>query len=216
MNDNHKSVDTEEVGLSEEATETVAETPAGEPVESAAEGDNTPGNREADEVAEGAAQELDKLSVDELKARLSAMETKADDHWARYLRTAAEMENVRKRAQRDVERAHKYGAEKFAADVLGVRDSIAMGLDAARDNATVEALIEGSEMTLKLLEQVLNRHGVTELDPMGEAFNPEQHEAMAMVDAPDAEPNSVVQVVQTGYEINGRLLRAARVMVAKA
>ena len=154
--------------------------------------------------------------LETLRNALAAMEAKADDHWARYLRTAAEMENVRKRAQRDVEKAHKFGFEKFASDVLGVRDSMAMGLEAAKDQATVESLMEGSEMTLKLIEQMLNRHGVTEINPLGETFNPELHEAMAVIDSPGAEPNTVVQVVQAGYEINGRLLRAARVMVAKA
>ncbi len=154
--------------------------------------------------------------LETLRNALAAMEAKADDHWARYLRTAAEMENVRKRAQRDVEKAHKFGFEKFASDVLGVRDGMAMGLEAAKDQATVESLIEGSEMTLKLIEQMLNRHGVTEINPLGETFNPELHEAMAVIDSPGAEPNTVVQVVQAGYEINGRLLRAARVMVAKA
>lgn len=150
-----------------------------------------------------------------LKAALAAMETKADEHWQRYLRAAAELDNVRKRATRDVENAHRYGLEKFAADVLNVRDSLAMGLDAARDHRTVEALLEGSEMTFKLLDQILTRHGVTEINPQGEPFNPELHEAMTVVDAPDAAPNTVVTVVQPGFELNGRLLRAARVVVAK-
>ncbi len=195
MNEKKKSVDTEEQNVSAHAT---------------------PADLESAEAAQDAHAPADDLDVESLKKALSAMEAKADDHWARYLRTAAEMENVRKRAQRDVEKAHKYGFEKFAADVLGVRDSMAMGLEAAKEKATVESLIEGSEMTLKLIEQVLNRHGVTEINPLGEVFNPEFHEAMAMVDSPDAEPNTVVQVVQAGYEINGRLLRAARVMVAKS
>ncbi|MFK8029417.1 MAG: nucleotide exchange factor GrpE [Gammaproteobacteria bacterium] len=193
MNDNNKSVDTED-----------------EPVSAEAQSDS------ADESAEsGSADNSGEVTIDSLQAALAAMEEKADDHWARYLRTAAEVENVRKRGQRDVEKAHKFGFEKFAGDLLGVRDSLVMGLDAAKDKATVESLVEGSEMTLKLLEQVLTRHGVTEINPVGEAFNPELHEALVMVDSPDAEPNTVVQVVQTGFEINGRLLRAARVMVAK-
>lgn len=202
MNDNHKSVETEETVVSEDSPEKIEEPAQGEEID-AGKGAGSPAEAETD-------------TYEGLKARLAAMEAKADDHWAKYLRTAAEMENVRKRATRDVERAHKYGAEKFAADVLGVRDSIAMGLEAARENVTVKSLMEGSEMTLKLLDQVLNRHGVTELNPVGEPFDPELHEAMSMVESPDAEPNTVVQVVQTGYEINGRLLRPARVMVAKA
>ncbi|MEM7081820.1 MAG: nucleotide exchange factor GrpE [Pseudomonadota bacterium] len=198
MNDKEKSVETEEQTVSEEGVANAHESAEGESLSPSVE------------------VEIDRDSVDGLKKALAAMETKADDHWARYLRTAAEMENVRKRAQRDVEKAHKYGFEKFAGDVLGVRDSMVMGLEAAKENATTESFTEGTEMTLKLLDQVLARHGVTEIDPAGETFNPDLHEAMAMIDSPDAEPNTVVQVVQTGYEINGRLLRAARVLVAKA
>ncbi len=199
MNDNDKSVNTEEQAVSPDGREGRADGAA-----SHESSDSQPTNV------------TDLNDVESLRKALAAMEAKADDHWARYLRTAAEMENVRKRAQRDVEKAHKFGLEKFAGDVLGVRDSIAMGLDAAKEQATVESLIEGSELTLKLLEQVLNRHGVTEINPAGQVFDPEWHEALAMIDSPDAEPNTVVQVVQTGYEINGRLLRAARVLVAKA
>lgn len=192
MNDNQKSAETEVRDLA-------AQTPSESGDEARA--DDTPSSTN---VAD--------MDLEALRNALTAMEAKADDHWARYLRTAAEMENVRKRAQRDVEKAHKFGLEKFAGDVLGVRDSIAMGLEAAREQATVESLIEGSEMTLKLLEHALNRHGVMEINPLGEAFNPEFHEALAMIDSPDSEPNTVVQVVQSGYEINGRLLRAARVL----
>jgi len=195
MSENDKSVNSEDATVSPDGYEQAAESQA----QSASE-----------------APELDLNDVESLQKALAAMETKADDHWARYLRTAAEMENVRKRAQRDVEKAHKFGLEKFAGDVLGVRDSIAMGLDAAKEQSTVESLIEGSEMTLKLLEQVLNRHGVTEIKPEGQEFDPEWHEALSMIESPDVAPNTVVTVVQSGYEINGRLLRPARVLVAKA
>lgn len=191
MNENEKSVETEEQPVSVDAHSGGADQPS------------------------AAAEEAGEVTIQSLQAALAAMEAKADDHWARYMRTAAEMENVRKRGQRDVEKAHKFGFEKFAGDLLGVRDSLVMGLEAAKDQATVESLMEGSEMTLKLLEQVLTRHGVTEINPLGEVFNPDLHEAMVMVDSPDAEPNTVVQVVQSGFEINGRLLRAAKVMVAK-
>ncbi|NNF17222.1 MAG: nucleotide exchange factor GrpE [Gammaproteobacteria bacterium] len=158
----------------------------------------------------------DNQNADASPEALAAMEAKADEHWQRYLRTAAELENVRKRAVRDVEHAHRFGLEKFAGDVLGVRDSMALGLEAAKENGTVESLQEGGEMTLKLLDQVLSRHGVTEINPLGERFDPELHEAMAVIEAPDAEPDSVVTVVQPGFAINGRLLRAARVIVARS
>lgn len=146
--------------------------------------------------------------VDELKA-------KAEEHWDRYLRAAAELENVRKRAVRDVENARKFALENFGRDLLDVRDSLEMGL-AAADNADADALREGSEATLKLLETVMERFGVEQIDPQGEPFDPELHEAMTMQPSADAEPNSVLTVIQKGYSLNGRLLRPARVVVAAA
>ena len=183
-------------------------------------GENTPhgGQGSAGDANEGEAAgntAIDLNTVEGLRAALAAMETKADDHWQRYLRTAAEMENVRKRARRDVEHAHKFGLEKLAADVLGVLDSLSLGLEAARENATVESLMEGSEATYRLLNQVLERHGITAINPQGQPFDPALHEAMTTLDAPDVPPNTVVQVIQPGFEIHGRLLRAARVLVSK-
>jgi molecular chaperone GrpE len=144
---------------------------------------------------------------------LAELQAKADENWDRYLRAAAEMENVRKRAARDVEHARKYAVESFAKEMLGVRDSFEMGIDAA-DNADAEALIEGSKATLKLLTTALERFGISELDPLGEPFDPELHEAMSMQPSTDAEPGSVLMVVQKGYALNGRLLRPAMVIVA--
>ncbi len=140
-------------------------------------------------------------------------EKKAEENWDKYLRAVAELDNVRKRARRDVENAHKFAIERFAKDLLAVSDSLSMGLDVAGD-ADAARLREGSEATLKLLHQVYERYGVAELDPLGEPFNPEFHEAMTMQPAPDAEPGSVLLVVQRGYTLNGRLLRPARVVVA--
>mgnify|MGYP001817277360 FL=1 len=138
---------------------------------------------------------------------------KADENWNLYVRAAAELENVRKRAARDVEHAHRFALENFGRDVLAVVDSLEMGL-AAADNADAEALREGSEATCKLLKKTLERFGIVEVDPEGEPFDPELHEAMSMMPAPNAEPGSVVQVIQKGYALNGRLLRPARVIVA--
>lgn len=145
-------------------------------------------------------------SPDELQAR-------ADEYWDRYLRAAAEIENVRKRAARDVEHARKYALEPFAKEMLAVRDSFEMGIDAA-DNADADALLEGSKATLKLLTTALERFGVSEVDPLGEPFDPEFHEAMSMQPSTEAEPGSVLMVVQKGYALNGRLLRPAMVIVA--
>ena len=144
---------------------------------------------------------------------LAEAQAKADENWDLYLRAAAEAENVRKRASRDVEKARKFALESFGRELLAVVDSLEMGL-AAADDADADALREGSEATCKLLKTTLERFGIDEVDPEGEPFDPEFHEAMSMMPAPNAEPGSVVQVVQKGYALNGRLLRPARVIVA--
>jgi molecular chaperone GrpE len=144
---------------------------------------------------------------------LAAAEARATENWDRYLRTAAELENVRKRAARDVENAHKFALERFAKELLAVRDTLEMGL-AAADNATVESLIEGKNATFKLLTTVMSQFGIEEIDPAGEPFDPEFHEAISMQPSDNVEPGSVVTVVQKGYSLNGRLLRPAMVIVA--
>lgn len=146
-------------------------------------------------------------------AALEAAQAKAAENWDRYLRAAAEIENVRKRAGRDVENARKFALESFSRDLLAVKDSLEMGIQAA-DNADVESLLAGKEATLKLLATTLERFGVEELDPEGEPFDPERHEAMTMQPSADTEPGSVLTVVQKGYMLNGRLLRPAMVIVA--
>jgi molecular chaperone GrpE len=146
-------------------------------------------------------------------ATLAEVQAKADENWNLYLRAAAELENVRKRATRDVENAHKFALENFGRELLAVVDSLEMGL-AAADNADAEALREGSEATCKLLKTTLERFGISEVNPEGEPFDPEFHEAMSMMPAPNIEPGSVAQVIQKGYALNGRLLRPARVIVA--
>ncbi len=144
---------------------------------------------------------------------VEALEAKVAENWERYLRAAAEAENVRKRAARDVEKARKFALESFGRELLAVVDSLEMGL-AASESASAASLREGSEATLKLLLTTLERFGVEQVDPEGEPFDPEFHEAMSMQPSATAEPNSVVAVVQKGYALNGRLLRPARVVVA--
>ncbi len=143
----------------------------------------------------------------------AALQAKADENWQKYLRAAAELENVRKRAARDVEIAHKFALERLAVELLAVRDSLEMGL-AAGDDADVESLRQGKEATLKQLVTIMERFGVEELDPQGEPFDPGLHEAMTMQASADLEPGSVLTVIQKGYALNGRLLRPARVVVA--
>ncbi len=152
----------------------------------------------------------------EAEAEVSELEqaqAKANENWDRYLRTAAELENVRKRAARDVENAHRFALERFSKQLLAVRDSLEMGL-AAADSASVESLLQGSEATLKILGTTMQQFGIEEVDPAGEPFDPEFHEAISMQPSDDVEPGSVVTVVQKGYSLNGRLLRPAMVIVA--
>ncbi len=159
------------------------------------------------EAAESADEEA--LDVEQTLADLKA---KSDENWDRYVRAAAELENVRKRAGRDVENAHKFALERFGKELLAVKDSLEMGL--AAKNADADSLREGSQATLKVLAATLERFGIVEIDPAGEPFDPEFHEAMTMQHAPDAEPGSVLTVIQKGYTLNGRLLRPAMVIVA--
>ncbi len=146
---------------------------------------------------------------------LAELQAKAEENWDRYLRAAAELENVRKRASRDVENARKFALERFARDLLEVRDSLEMGITAGTD-AGADALLEGSSATLKQLSSTMAQYGVEEVDPLGEPFDPELHEAMTMQPSAEAEPGSVLTVFQKGYTLNGRLLRPARVVVAQA
>ena len=158
-----------------------------------------PASTEADEVADA--------------GELEAARAKAQENWDLYLRAAAELENVRKRAARDVEKARKYGIESFGRELLGVVDSFEMGL-AAAGNADAEALLEGSRATLKQLLTALERFGIEVVDPVGQPFDPELHEAISMQPSADMEPNSVLTAIQKGYTLNGRLLRPARVVVS--
>jgi len=144
---------------------------------------------------------------------LSEAEAKAAENWERYLRASAEVENVRKRASRDVENAHKFAIERFGKELLAVKDGLEMAL-AASDNASVESLLAGSEATLKLLGSTMERFGIQVVDPEGEPFDPQVHEAISVQPSDDVEPGSIVTVVQKGYLLNGRLLRPAMVIVA--
>src|SRR6266436_6414243 len=152
--------------------------------------------------------------VERLQQALADAEERARSHWEQYLRAVAELDNVRKRAQRDIEAANRYGLEKFASELLPVKDSLELAVQNA-GRADASSLRQGQEATLQLLSRALEKLGVTLIDPLGEPFDPARHEAMMAKEAGTAEPNSVLQVVQPGYELNGRLLRPARVIVAK-
>jgi len=156
-------------------------------------------------------------SPEKLQLMLEDARAKADEHWEMVIRSRAESENLKKRHQKELENAHKYAIDKFVNELLPVRDSMELGLNAAsEDGAELAKLIEGTELTLKLLTDVMGKFGIEEVNPMGEIFNPEFHQAMAMQPTNDAEPNTVMAVVQKGYTLNGRLVRPAMVMVAQA
>ena len=131
------------------------------------------------------------------------------------LRAVAEMENIKRRAARDVEHAHKFAVEKLLNDLFPVVDSLEKAVETANATEGASAIAEGVQLSLKLFVDTLNKSGVEQIDPLGEPFDPQVHEAMTMVPNPDAEPNSVMDVMQKGYVLNGRLVRAAKVIVVK-
>ena len=156
-------------------------------------------------------------SSEDLALLLEDARAKADEHWNQLVRMQAELENTRRRAEADVEKAHKFGLEKFASELLPVIDSLEMGLAAAEgsDHEVAQKLHEGTELTLKMFSGVLEKFGVKAVDPLGETFNPELHQAMTMQPSEEHEPNTVTAVMQKGYVLNDRLIRPAMVMVSK-
>lgn len=152
-----------------------------------------------------------------LSALLEDARAKADDHWDQLLRTRAEMENLRRRHALELEKAHKYALDGFVRDLLGVRDSLELALEAAsKEQADLASLREGTELTLKQMADVMSRFGVERLDPRGEPFNPEYHQAMTLQPSTEVPPNTVTTVIQKGYVLNGRLVRPAMVIVSSA
>lgn len=170
------------------------------------------------EKSEGEAQANDaEASPEDLGRLLEDARAKADEHWDLVLRTQAELDNLKRRQERELENAHKYALDKFVAEIVGVWDSLELGKQAAADdNADVAKLREGTELTLQQLESVMNKFGVEQLNPEGEPFNPDFHQAMSMQPRDDVPPNTVTTVIQRGYTLNGRLVRPALVMVSQA
>lgn len=171
---------------------------------------------EQGEAQEVPAESEEDARVQELEEKLREAEARAEDNWNQFLRARAEMENARRRAQKDVDQARRQGLEKLAGELLPVKDSLEMGLAAAQEsNADVAKLTEGTELTLKMLSQAMEKFEITEVDPMGQKFDPERHEAMATQPSAEHEPNTVIHVVQKGYMLDDRLLRPAMVIVSK-
>ena len=165
---------------------------------------------EADETVEQVAATFDDTGDS------ASLETQLEELKEALLRSQADIQNGRRRAERDIENAHKYAIEKFIKDLLAVLDSMDRALElAATTDGFDMAMLEGTQMTHKLLLDTVSRHGVEAIDPAGERFDPQQHQAMSMVESEDEEPNTVTAVMQKGYKLEGRVIRAAMVVVTR-
>jgi len=165
--------------------------------------------QEQAQAAEQASEQGEDNQVEQLQAEVAQL--KED-----VLRAQAEVQNVRRRAEGDVEKAHKFSTEKFARELLNVVDNLDRAMAMSPDDEVVKPFLEGIEMTHKSFIDTLNKFKVEQINPEGHPFDPELHQAISMVEAPDAEPNTVLNVVQKGYTNHGRLLRPAMVVVSKA
>ncbi len=159
------------------------------------------------------------VSATTLAWQLEEARKEARENWENLLRAQAELENLRRRNQKELQDAHKFALEKFARELLPVLDSLELGIEAGASDAAVSDIVklrEGTELTLRQFRSVLNKFNIEEIDPIGEVFNPELHQAMAMETSEEAETNTVIRVFQKGYLLNQRLLRPAMVVVARA
>jgi molecular chaperone GrpE len=155
-------------------------------------------------------------SDEPVEEQLEKAQATIKDYWEQMMRLRAEIDNNLKRAERDLENAHKYGLKSFVDNLLPIVDSMDMGKVAAdADNATLDSIREGSELTMSMFIQVLQKNGLEAVDPLGEKFDPEKHQAISMIEVEAAESGSVVEVMQKGFLLNDRLIRPAMVVVAK-
>jgi molecular chaperone GrpE len=174
---------------------------------------NAPASSSQDEKTEVLPETAVQLvEMERLKQELAGAEERAKNHWEQYLRALADVDNVRKRGAKDLENARQFAVEKFAQDLIGVKDSLELGTQNS-SKADVSSLVEGQNATLRLLAKAFEKAQIEEINPEGQVFNPELHEAM-MAQPSDAPPNTVLAVIQRGYQLNGRLLRPARVVVS--
>jgi len=185
-----------------------------EPTESAAQAADTAAAVDLDTPEEGADSAAAEPSLDEMVAQLQEDVVAAKDA---ALRAQADAQNVKRRAEQDVEKARKYALERFCGELLPVADNLERALEAAAgDDEIVKPIAEGVELTLKSFHDALKKFNIEAVDPEGEPFDPQLHQAMSMLENNEVEPNTVIAVMQKGYTLNGRLVRPAMVMVSKA
>ena len=162
---------------------------------------------------------LTKMPVDEeiadLKQQLEDAQSKVADYWDQIVRANAEMENIKRRASRDVENARKFSVESFANDLIPVMDSLEQGIGSITESTDIAAVKEGMELTIDVMLKTMEKQGMKQVNPVGERFNPQHHEAMTMIPSPDHPADHVIDVFQKGYELNGRVIRPARVVVSQ-
>ena len=158
----------------------------------------------------------DNSKIEDLESQLQEAQQSAKDNWDKLLRSQAEMENLKRRTTKDLENAHKFALDGFVKALLEVSDSLTMGIKSAKDEkATIETTTEGLELTMKVFNSTLEKFGVESINPIDEKFDPELHEAVTMVPMPDKKSNTVLEVIQTGFTLNGRLVRPALVIVVQ-
>ena len=173
-------------------------------------------NKPEDAVETAAESVLEEITVESVQAQLEVALAKIDEQQGDVLRAQADAQNIRRRSEQDVAKAHKFGQEKLMAEVVSLLDNLGRAIEAgSAEGASLKSLLEGVEMSQKMLLDGLKKFNVDQLDPHGEPFNPAVHEAMTAVPNPDLEPNTVMEVFQKGYTLNGRLVRPAMVVVSK-
>jgi molecular chaperone GrpE len=202
--------DQKQSGIAEDQVEETAQPEAAEAAsledaatEQAAEGQD----------GQDAANDQQEPSLEDMVAQLQADVEEARDA---ALRAQADAQNVKRRAEQDVEKARKFALERFTGDLLPVVDNLERALEAASDDEAASPIVEGVELTLKSFLDAIGKYNIEQVNPEGEPFDPQVHQAMSMVENPDVEPNTVIAVVQKGYTLNGRLVRPAMVMVSKS
>ena len=175
------------------------------------------GGNQADNPEQAGAETAADGSVEAFQAQIEQLKDELAQTKEQVLRAHADAQNARRRAEQDVEKAHKFGLERFVNDILPVVDNLERSVEAARsETADLNTVVEGVELTLKSLLDGLGRHKVERIDPLGEPFDPQLHQAMSMMEQADVQPNTVVNVFQCGYTLHGRLVRPAMVVVSKA